>query len=65
MTYKATNTLRITTLDGKHPASKTHEDAGDGTALCGIPLRDLRGQPCKFTSYGPGDVTCARCARTR
>lgn len=58
------NRVQITTLDGKNPASSTHEDAGDGTAVCGIALRDYMGQPTMFTSIGPGRVTCLRCGRT-
>lgn len=62
--YAAAKRVQITTLDGKNPAERVHEDAGDGTALCGTALRDYNGQPTKFTSMGPGQVTCLRCARS-
>lgn len=64
MTYKAQARVQITTLDGENPAEAIHEDAGDGTALCGTPLRDFKGQPTKYTPRDPGIVTCRRCARS-
>jgi hypothetical protein len=67
VSYSTTNNrLQITTLEGLNPADKIHEDVGDGTAVCGIGkngLRPIKGQPAKFTSHGPGQVTCGNCAR--
>jgi putative transcriptional regulator len=63
MTYQAEQRLQITLLDGSRPAEMFHEDRGDGTPVCNIPLRPLEGQAAKFTSRGPGEVTCGRCAR--
>jgi len=67
LSYSTTNNrLQITTLDGLNPADKIHEDAGDGTAVCGIGkngLRSYKGQPPMFTSRGPGQVTCGSCER--
>jgi hypothetical protein len=43
MSYTTTNNLlQISALDGLNPAEKIHEDAGDGTALCGIGKNGLR-----------------------
>jgi hypothetical protein len=67
MSYTTTNNrLQITTMDGLNPAAAIHEDADDGTALCNIGkngLRSYKGQPVKFTSRGPGKVTCGNCER--
>jgi hypothetical protein len=67
VSYSTTNNrLQITTLDGLNPADKIHEDVGDGTAVCGIGkngLRPYKARPTKFTSRGPGQVTCGNCER--
>ena len=67
VSYSTTNNrLQITTVDGLNPADKTHEDAGDGRALCGTGnygLRPNKGQPAKLTARGPGQVTCGNCER--
>jgi hypothetical protein len=57
-----TNRQQITTEDGKNPAAKLHEDAGDGSPVCRIPLRSYQGQALMFTSRGPGEVTGGKCA---
>ena len=44
MTYQAERRLQITLLDGSRPAERIHEDRGDGTPVCNIPLRPLEGQ---------------------
>jgi hypothetical protein len=56
------NRLQVTTADGKNPAAKFHEDRGDGTPVCKLPLRDYQGQRPVFTSRGPGVVTCDKCS---
>ncbi len=64
VSYPTTNNrLQITTVDGKNPALRLHEDAGDGSPICKIALRPYQGQAVQFTSRGPGEVTCAKCAR--
>ena len=63
-TYWAERRLQITLEDGSSPAEAIHEDNGDGTPLCNIPLRRLRGQRAVFTALSAGDVTCGNCART-
>ena len=64
MSYTTTNNrLQITTQDGRNPAERIHEDAGDGTPVCNIALRPYKGQPVTFTSRGPGEVTCGNCER--
>jgi hypothetical protein len=63
MTYYAERRVQITLEDGSAPAERTHEDRGDETPVCHIQLRPLRGQRTKFTPLGPGEVTCANCAR--
>ena len=65
MPYHASQTVQITTVDGKNPAEAVHEMRADGTALCNIPLRPLKGQPAMFAQRGPGDVTCGNCERMR
>ncbi len=57
------NRLQITTQDGKNPADRLHEDAGDGTPICNISPRPYKGQPTQFTDRGPGEVTCGSCER--
>jgi hypothetical protein len=64
MTYQAEQRLQITLLDGSRPAKRIHEDRGDGTPVCNIPLRPLEGQKAKFSKLGPGDVTCGNCGRS-
>src|SRR3954454_2671409 len=66
VTYQAEKRVQITLLDGSRPAEAIHEDRGDQTALCNIPLRPLEGQDVKFSVVpGSGDVTCGNCARMR
>ena len=61
--YQAQRRVQITLADGSSPAQAVHEDRGDGTPVCNIPLRPLRGQPAVFTPLPTGDVTCGNCAR--
>ena len=63
MTYQAERRVQITLEDGSAPAGRTHEDRGDGTPVCNIPARSLRGQRLVYTQLGPGEVTCGNCAR--
>lgn len=63
MTYQAERRLQITLEDGSAPAERTHEDRGDGTPVCNIPARPLRGQRAVYTPLGRGEVTCGNCAR--
>ncbi len=63
MSYQADRRMQITLRDGSAPAERTHEDRGDGTPLCNIQLRPLRGQPAMFSKLGPGEVTCGNCGR--
>jgi hypothetical protein len=65
MAYQAERRLEITLEDGSAAAERTHEDRGDGTPVCNIPARTLRGQRLVYTPLGPGEVTCGNCARVR
>jgi hypothetical protein len=64
MTYRVSQTVRLTTPDGLNPAPRIHEMRDDGTPLCGTPARELKGTPVVYTPQGPGDVTCLLCARS-
>jgi hypothetical protein len=55
--------VQITLEDGSAPAERTHEDRGDGTPVCNIPARSLRGQRAVYKPLGQGEVTCGNCAR--
>lgn len=58
-------TVQITVgSESASPSLKVHEDRGDGTPVCGRPLRDWHGLPSKYTQQGKGVVTCGLCLRT-
>ena len=63
MEYQAAQRIQIRSIPGQPNDLAYHEDAGDGTPLCGQVNRDWSGRTMHYAEAGPGTVTCARCGQ--